>query len=522
MTSIGLLEASEWQSRLEQNTPDLKTRLQTIYGPDSAIQDGRRRLCLQAVSTFIDHYGSERGILISRAPGRINLLGNHIDHRGGYLNYMAIDQDTLLVASPNDDDTVRARNALGDRFEPFEFRIGELLPAKARRRWQAFIEEVDLTPRVWQNYIQAAVLYLQDQNPDRELKGMDISVHGDVPIAAGLASSSTLVVSAFQACTAFNGIDIPPDEQAEFCGAAEWYAGTRGGSGDHAAMLYSKRQAILHLRFFPLVNTEVPFPAGYRILACNSCVEHAPPGIFNERVATYEIGLMMLRKDFPDRLASVQHLRDLVPDEQALTTPDFYGMLKTLPERASRKEIRTALSKQEDRLASLFAPHPEPEDGYRIRQVMLYGVAECARSAKSADLLSAGQVGAFGDLKYLSHDGDRRFRFDSNGTATPVENRVTEEMVETLIETNGPVHAQSGGYDCSCEELDHLVDIAQSVDGVAGAGLTGGGLGGCVLVVVEETAVDRLTETLQTHFYDARGLESDMLVCSSVEGAGVL
>lgn len=521
MSSIGLLTASEWNKRIDQADPDLENRLRTIYGPDSTVLEGRRALLRQAVSAFIDSYDANREILISRAPGRINLLGNHIDHRGGYLNYMAIDRDTLMVASPNEDDTVRARNSL-DRFEPFEFRIGDLLPASDRGHWHAFIEKVNITPRIWQNYVQAAVLYLQDQTPGRELIGMDISVHGDVPIAAGLSSSSTLVVSAFQASKIFNRIEIPVDAQAEFCGAAEWYAGTRGGSGDHAAMLYSKRQAILHLRFFPLVNTEVPFPEGYRIVACNSCVEHAPPGIFNERVATYEIGLMMLQKRYPQRFVQVEHLRDLVPDERSLTTVDFYAMLKDLPERASRDEIRADLSDQSARLATLFAPHPEPDEGYRVRQVMLYGVAECARSAKSADLLSAGHVEAFGDLKYLSHDGDRRFDLDPDGKASPVDNRLTDERVDALISSGADIHAQSGGYDCSCEELDHLVDIAGSVEGVVGAGLTGGGLGGCVLVLVKDAGVAPLIDALQENFYDARGLESDMLVCTSVEGAGIV
>lgn len=520
MTSIGLLEATEWKRILETPDATLESRLKAIYGPDPSVAEGRRALLETAVATFIDRYGGNRQVLISRAPGRINLLGNHIDHRGGYLNFMAIDRDTLMVASPNSDDTVRACNSLESRFEPFEFRIGELLPVEKRGQWHSYIEEIDIPPRIWQNYVQAAILYLQDQT-DRELTGMDVCVHGDVPIAAGLSSSSTLVVSAFQACCAFNQIDITRDAQAEFCGAAEWYAGTRGGSGDHAAMLYSRRQTILQLRFFPLTTTEVPFPEGYRVFACNSLVEHAPPGIFNERVATYEIGLMMLRKTHPTSLAEVEHLRDLVPDGRAATL-EFYEMLKGLPERATRDEILGTLAGEEDRLSTLFAPHSEPEGGYRIRQVMLYGVAECARSARGANLLSAGKVEAFGDLKRLSHDGDRRVRISPDGTPSPVDNRVTQETIDRLISTEAEIYAQPGGYDCSCEELDHLVDLAQSVGGVVGAGLTGGGLGGCVLVLVKEDSVDELIDVLKNRFYDARGLESDMLVCSSVEGAGIL
>lgn len=520
MSKIGALTAGDWLSRLTTKDAAVLSRLERIYGPDAALRDTRLNLYTRAVESFIERFGDARNILISRAPGRINLLGNHVDHRGGFLNYVAIDRDTLLVAATNEDGLVRGHNE-NPRFEPFEFTIDQILPRNVRGNWLDFIEEANITPRAWSNYIQAACLYLQDQNADRALKGMDLAVAGDVPIAAGLSSSSTLVVSAFQACAAFNDIKLPKEQQAEFCGAAEWYAGTRGGSGDHAAMLYSKRQSVLHLRFFPLASNEVPLPDGYRVVACNSCVEHAPPGIFNERVATYEIGLLLLQQAYPALDGRVKHLRDLVPNELGIAPAEFYEMLKTLPHRASRAEIREALPNEAERLGTLFAPHSEPEEGYRLRQVILYGVAECARSAKGAELLKAGAIQAFGDLKDFSHDGDRRVRY-VDGTPTPVDNSVSEDDIDRLIESNAPVHEQPGGYDCSCEELDHLVDLARAVPGVVGAGLTGGGLGGCVLVLVEEGSVDTLVSTLTHDFYEARGLEPDTLVCGSVEGAGIV
>ena len=122
---------------------------------------------------------------------------------------MGISRDTILVASSNDDDAVRITNAHAERFHPAEFSISALLPVDRRGNWHEYIENADITAGNWENFIRAPLLYLQDQFPDRLIKGMDIAVSGDVPIAAGLSSSSTLVVSAFNAAVRFNDIDIP-------------------------------------------------------------------------------------------------------------------------------------------------------------------------------------------------------------------------------------------------------------------------------------------------------------------------
>ena len=80
---------------------------------------------------------------------------------------------------------------------------------------------------------------------------------------------------------------------------------------------------------------------------------------------------------------------------------------------------------------------------------------------------------------------------------------------------------QHGGYRCSCEELDQLVDICRGVDGVHGAGLTGAGFGGCVLALVESGSTEALLQTLGERYYQARGLPFSAETCKSVDGAGV-
>ena len=79
---------------------------------------------------------------------------------------------------------------------------------------------------------------------------------------------------------------------------------------------------------------------------------------------------------------------------------------------------------------------------------------------------------------------------------------------------------QPGAYRCSCDELDNLVDCARSVPGVVGASLTGAGLGGPVVVLVQEDAVGALVDKVRKEYYERRGLIFSAEVCSSVDGAG--
>jgi len=149
----------------------------------------------------------------------------------------------------------------------------------------------------------------------------------------------------------------------------------------------------------------------------------------------------------------------------------------------------------------------------------------------TTDLLKEGRVEEFGQLMYVSHNGDRVVSYES-GEMSPYENDVSDAHLDRLIRASRSADAteragvrlayQPGSYRCSCEELDLLVDIAETVPGVMGAGLTGAGLGGSILVLVREDAVDRLVETVKAQYYDPKGLPSATEVCSPVAGAGLL
>jgi galactokinase len=206
-------------------------------------------------------------------------------------------------------------------------------------------------------------------------------------------------------------------------------------------------------------------------------------------------------------------------------------MLKSLPIRISREKLLRLLEEETDNLFQFFRTHDEPEEGYRVRGVCLFGLAECARAELAASLLRNGDMVAFGELISLSHDGDRVTRL-VNGKRVKCHEEITDEYLDKMISDlcsndqsrveSARLYRQPGGYAVSCEELDELVDTAMSVEGVLGAGRVGAGLGGCISVLVDKNKTNELIQKISEEYYHPRNLPAVIEVCFPVAGAGVI
>jgi len=364
---------------------------------------------------------------------------------------------------------------------------------------------------------------------------MDLFVGSNVPTAASLSSSSALVVTSALAAIEVNKLEYRREQLAEQCGIGEWYVGTRGGAGDHAAILLGRAGKLMHIQFFPLRIHLMDFPSDHKVVLCNTLKEAKKQtdakNIFNNRVASYVIGFMLIKERFPEYAPSLERLRDINPEHLGVDQGRIYEMLLALPESASRSELSGLLPEKRDELEAVYQTHDEPPEGYKLRQACLYGISECIRSCMGAQRLGAADVVGFGELMNLSHDGDRVVRF-CDGNKVPVDHSVPDQSVKELIEgvrSSGPERAsrcqlymQPGGYQVSCEELDELVDICLDFPGVVGAGLVGAGLGGCMAAVVEASRAEELVEEVTTRYYTPRELDPACEVCYPVEGAGFL
>ncbi len=538
----GRRNVGDWIALIKEQNNAFGSRLDQIYGDNKDLKAEAARMCLCCLEQFAGRYGADSKVIIVRSTGRVNLLGTHIDHRGGSVNPVCI-KEMWLVVAPRDDDRVLLKNVDSGQFPDEQFRISDCLPTREKiRDWDTWCyqeyEKRRNDPSVtWSNYIRAAVLYLQHLNTNDEgmfspaIMGMNMMIYGDVPIAAGLSSSSALVMGAAEAVIRINSLEIKPVDLVEHWGFAEWYVGTRGGCSDHAAIISGKPGTILHITAFPTLVENAALPPGHSFVLANSNIEAKKQAgardVFNSRVAAYIFGLMMLRENFPQYAGKLERLRDINPVTLGVDDVQIYRMIKSLPASVSRADILEILAEHEQKIHRVFRSHAEPEQGYHVRQICLYGIAECIRAEMVPQCLRTGDMKTFGQLMSASHNGDRVTKV-VNGQRIPTDNSYPAERIDALISDlqsgdkrrmdRARLWRQGGGYNVSLPEVDMLVDIALATPGCLGAGLVGAGMGGSIVAVVEDKHAQQLIENMAEKFYRPRNLTLGAEIITPVGG----
>jgi N-acetylgalactosamine kinase len=504
-----LAAAGEWDSLLQNPSAAARRQFRQLYGDEVPWQQIRKVL-----GAFMGRFGANRQVAIVRSPGRINLMGRHIDHQGGTVNVMAVNREIILVAAPRTDDVVAVANTAGTQFSEVTFRISDLVASLNWDDWQQVIDGPRLQRLLeaargdWANYVKAAILRLQELFRDRQLRGLDMMVSGDIPIGAGLSSSSALVVATAEAVRVFNHLPVSARRLVSLCGEGEWFVGTRGGAADHAAIRLSHRGCVTRVGFFPFhIEASARFFPGHDLVACNSGIyagkSREARNTFNAKVTAYHIGRVWFKMLRPDLAHRIEHLRDINAEHLGLGGAAFVRLLCQLPARITRSKVQAAFGQmadaERDRLERMFLSHEAPADGYAVQGVVLFGLSEMARAQRCLGLLKRNDARGLGRLMNSSHDGDRVSRETSRNTWRQGSARkASEPLMEwsRKAERGVDIAELSGEYGCSLPELDRIVDLARRQPGVEGAQLAGAGLGGCIMVLVQKPSAAGLIKTL--------------------------
>ncbi len=228
---------------------------------------------------------------IARAPGRVNLIGEHTDYNDGFVLPAAIERETRLAAAPRRDGVVR------------------LVALDLNRETSFSLDDVRRSAtESWSNYVRGVAAGLLAAG--YPVAGFDGLVQGDVPIGAGLSSSAALEMAALQAFSAAGGFTVPPDQAARIGQRAEHiYVGTNCGLMDQLASALGRPQHVLLIDCRDLSFRPVPVPAAAAILIADTAVRRQlASSAYNERRAQCEaaaraLGVSALRDATLEMLA---------------------------------------------------------------------------------------------------------------------------------------------------------------------------------------------------------------------------
>ena len=230
------------------------------------------------------------GARIYRAPGRVNLIGEHTDYNDGFVMPAAIDLITHAAIRPRDDRKLIVHSETFS--EIVESDLDEPDP-RARGHWSDYVRGVAVTL----------------ERAGYRLRGADLAIRSDVPIGAGLSSSAAIEVATGLAMLRNSGIAIDRVELAKLCQQAEnEFAGMRCGIMDQFISCCGKAGAALMLDCRSLEHRVLPLPENVRLVICNTMVKHElGSSEYNTRRAECETGVMHFAKLLPD----IQALRDV-------------------------------------------------------------------------------------------------------------------------------------------------------------------------------------------------------------------
>lgn len=297
----------------------------------------------QIAAIFKEKFSLEPKLFFS--PGRINLIGEHVDYNDGFVMPAAIDKGIFFAIAANGTDVIRVYSA--DIEDTLEVPLNNLQKATG-----------------WKNYILGVIDQLQKRN--YAIQGFDVAFGGFLPVGAGLSSSAAVECGLAFALNHIFNLGISRIDITLICQKAEHtFPGVQCGIMDQFASVMGKKDHVLLLDCNTLQYETLPLSTEeYAVVLINSLVHHSlDGGEYNVRRRESENGLTLLKQKYP----AAKTFRDVTPQQVEETVATF-----------------------------------ETEEEYKR---CLYVTEEITRTKKAAELLKAHNIPAFGQLMFKTHDG---------------------------------------------------------------------------------------------------------------------
>jgi len=391
-------------------------------------------------AAFREAYGTAPEV-VARAPGRVNLIGEHTDYSELPVLPIAIEQSLYVAAGTGEAGVIDARSAAfaGEaRFERENRHPGG--PG-------------------WHRYLAGAMGQLTDVAPGQ---GARLFVGGDLPSTGGLSSSSALTVAVLAAVSAAWGSPLERDDLVRRAIVAERHVGVESGGMDQAVIAFAEAGTTLRIDFRPAGRRFVPIPEGLAFVVASSG-EEAPKGgsakdAYNERVVGARIAAAMLADevgvdlDVPLTLGQVSDI-DVVD-----------VLVDGLPEKISAREVAHGAQVDIAHLVQLTSETWDAQVKVPVKRIARHILGEAQRVDEAEQALVSGDLKRFGKLLDESHNSLREdFR-----CSTPALDRLSAAMRKAGAFGSRLTGAGFGGFAlaaCAPGKVQAVIDAAVAATG---------------------------------------------------------
>ncbi|KAL1301701.1 hypothetical protein AAFC00_005910 [Neodothiora populina] len=487
------------------NVPVTKS-LEDIY-PADAIETQNTRWS-KLLAAFKQRYGRPAEF-VSRSPGRVNLIGEHIDYSLYEVIPMAVTADVLIAVaiSPVDNGSpkVRIANVLDDKFPAREFEVGK--DGKV---------DIDAQSHEWTNYFKSgmrgATELLQKQGTSGTGQvSMDILVDGTVPSGGGLSSSAAFVCASALAVMKAHGVEkVDKKELVEVAVVSERAVGVNSGGMDQSASVFSQRGSALYVSFlpelaaktitFPKTHTPLTFVIAQSFVAADKHV--TAPVCYNLRVVECTLAALVLAK--------ICGIKDGLPQDSAPLGVSLRGFqdaffkLKGDDDQAG-KTTEQIHKDQLERMVHIVDQYLDQEEGYTREQISeLTGVdvKELEEKFMTKFPVRAERFKLRQRAMHVYQEAIRVLLFmDILESPNPNSEEASKQLMQGLGDLLNETQTSCRDvYECSCPELDELCQLARSA-GAYGSRLTGAGWGGCSVHLVPQDKVEAVKKAWQEKYY---------------------
>uniref|UniRef100_A0A0D9W113 Galactokinase n=1 Tax=Leersia perrieri TaxID=77586 RepID=A0A0D9W113_9ORYZ len=477
--------------------------LDPVYGGEGSQLDEARLRFARLADKFHAVYAS-RPALFARSPGRVNLIGEHIDYEGYSVLPMAIRQDMIVAIRRAEGKEVRVAN-VDDKYPICVY------PADPDK-------EIDIKNHKWGHYFMCGYKGVYEYCRSKgivmgEPVGLDVVVDGTVPTGSGLSSSAAFVCSATIAIMGvleknFPKVSLATDliaipvshkleyrllkltkEVAQFTCQSERHIGTQSGGMDQAISIMAKPGFAELIDFNPIHATDVQLPPGGTFVIAHCLAESKKAETaatnYNNRVVECRLAAIVL--------AIKLGMEAKKAVSSVTTLSDVEGLCVSFAGKEGGSDPGVAVKK---------LLHEEPYTAEEIEKITGQSLTSVFQSSQtSLDVLRAAKhFKLFQRAFHVYSEARRVYAFRD----TVLSKLSAEDMLKKLGDLMNESHYScSVLYECSCPELEELVKVCRD-NGALGARLTGAGWGGCAVALVKEGIVPQFILNLKETYYKSR------------------